>query len=629
MTIQAVVFDWAGTTIDYGSRAPIIAFQRAFAHFGITVPEPVIRADVGLDKEQHIAKIFGEPMAWTVWQAAGYGHDRDAAVQAVYAQFKLEIQRVLTETATLKPGLTTLLDYLNLHHVAIASTSGYTADMIAQVAPVAAEQGYQPEINVTSELTGGVGRPQGDMLNYAMQVLHVTNPQNVIKVGDTVNDILEGANAGAISVGVLEGSNVVGLAEPEYVNLTPADRQQVLADARRVFMDAGADAVVDTLPDLIPLIERFNVAEQQTAPLLLTPGPLTTSRTVKETMLVDHGTWDDEYKAVTEDVRRDLLMVGQANPQDYTTVLMQGSGSFAVEATLQTAIPDDGTVLIAINGAYGQRMASMADRIGIRHLDVDFGELNQVTLQPVLTVLAEHPEVTHFAMVHSETTTGILNPLVPIIPELTARGIVTIVDAMSSFGGVPLEIDAVGMDYLISSANKCIQGVPGFAFVIAKRAVLAQTAGRARSLSLDLYDQWRCFENNAGKWRFTSPTHTVYAFHQALHELFVEGGVRARNNRYASNEVRLRKGMASLGFEPLIAEVAQSPIITSFKYPHADFDFTAFYHALKDEGFIIYPGKVSAAASFRIGNIGEVYDGDVDRLLDVVSRYVEQPAPVR
>ncbi|WP_225420807.1 2-aminoethylphosphonate--pyruvate transaminase [Lacticaseibacillus porcinae] len=375
----------------------------------------------------------------------------------------------------------------------------------------------------------------------------------------------------------------------------------------------------------MPLIESLDQKALQ-VPLLLTPGPLTTSASVKETMLVDHGTWDDDYKVLTQSIRQALLAVGHADPELYTSVLMQGSGSFGVEATLQTAVPQDGTLLIAMNGAYGQRMATMATRLGIKHLDLDFGETQIVSAEKVLNVLNQHPEVTHFAMVHSETTTGILNPLTPLIPKLVEMGIVTIVDAMSSFGGVPIDVTQLGVDYLISSANKCIQGVPGFAFVLAKQLTLAATEGNARSLSLDLYDQWTCFEAEAGKWRFTSPTHTVYAFRQALNELIEEGGVAARHTRYAANEKQLRAGMLALGFEPLLPTAVQSPIITSFKYPDNRFDFRRFYESLKQAGFIIYPGKVSKAKTFRIGNIGEIYPEDIQQLLAVIAKIDAVPS---
>ncbi|MFD1126001.1 2-aminoethylphosphonate--pyruvate transaminase [Lentilactobacillus raoultii] len=368
--------------------------------------------------------------------------------------------------------------------------------------------------------------------------------------------------------------------------------------------------------------EAATQPQVETAPLLLTPGPLTTSRTVKEQMLVDHGTWDDEYKEDTQQVRAALVKLANASKKTYTAVLMQGSGTFAVESTIGTAVPKQGaTLMIAINGAYGQRMAQIADYLGINHVDVVFDEDEVTGLEKIMDKLAAHPEVTHFAMVHCETTTGILNPIETLIPKIHAMGIVTIVDAMSSFGGIPINVEALGIDYLISSSNKCIQGVPGFGLVIAKRQTIDQTAGNARSLALDLYDQYQCFEVHDGKWRFTSPTHVVYAFLQALKELAAEGGVPARNRRYAHNEKTLRQGMMTLGYQPVIDEAVQSPIITSFRYPSKDFNFQKFYNYLKEKGFIIYPGKVSTIDSFRIGNIGQVFNDDMVRLLALIKQY--------
>nr|WP_275078002.1 2-aminoethylphosphonate--pyruvate transaminase [Lentilactobacillus parabuchneri] len=362
--------------------------------------------------------------------------------------------------------------------------------------------------------------------------------------------------------------------------------------------------------------------EPQPAPILLTPGPLTTSPVVKKQMSVDHGTWDDEYKADTQAVRQALLKLANVSSANYTAVLMQGSGTFAVESTIGTAVPKQSAVLmIAINGAYGQRMAQIADYLDIKHVDLNFREDEITDWHQIERALDAHPEVTYFAIVHCETTTGILNPIETIIPKVHAKGITTIVDAMSSFGGVPIDVEKSEIDYLISSSNKCIQGVPGFGLVIARKAVIDETAGNARSLALDLYDQYKCFEDNDGKWRFTSPTHVVYAFLQALRELDAEGGVSGRNARYAQNEKMLRAGMIEIGYQPVIDGAVQSPIITSFKYPTADFDFRGLYEYLKQNGFIIYPGKVSNIDSFRIGNIGEVYSGDIEELLTLIKKH--------
>ncbi|WP_033613615.1 2-aminoethylphosphonate--pyruvate transaminase [Lactiplantibacillus fabifermentans] len=356
--------------------------------------------------------------------------------------------------------------------------------------------------------------------------------------------------------------------------------------------------------------------------LLLTPGPLSTTPSVKDAMQIDYCTWDSDYRTVTETIREQILALANANPATYTTVLLQGSGSYGVEATIGTAIPRDGaTLLIAINGAYGQRISEIAEYYRIPHVDIVFNEDEAVAPARISEALATHPEITHFAMIHSETTTGILNPIEAIVPMLKERGIITIIDAMSSLGGVPLDMDTLACDYLVSSANKCVQGVPGFAFIIAKQAVLAETADNARSLCLDLYAQWQAMTKQPGKWRFTSPTHVVHAFAQALIELTAEGGVTPRYQRYHANQILLSDGMQALGFDLVIDPADQGPIITSFKYPSQHFDFDDFYQFIKERGFVIYPGKVSAIPSFRIGTIGDVDTADIKRLLAIIGDY--------
>lgn len=352
--------------------------------------------------------------------------------------------------------------------------------------------------------------------------------------------------------------------------------------------------------------------------LLLTPGPLTTSATVKAAMNFDYCTWDTDYKDITQSIRQSLLDLAKVSAQTHTAVPIQGSGTYGVEAVISSVMPKTGTLMIAANGAYGKRIIEIAEVYGIKHVDLIVDECEPVTLAAVQHTVQAHPEITHFVMVHCETTTGVLNPIETIIPWVHDRGLITIVDAMSSFGGVPLDMGALQIDFLISSANKCIQGVPGFAFVIADRAQLEATKGQARTLSLDLYDQYHEMEVNHGKWRYTSPTHVVHAFAQALKELQVEGGVAARHQRYHENQHILVEGMAKLGFMALIESKYQSPIITSFIYPTDDFDFAKFYQDLKQAGFVIYPGKISKVPTFRIGNIGEVYPDDILRLLEAI-----------
>lgn len=352
--------------------------------------------------------------------------------------------------------------------------------------------------------------------------------------------------------------------------------------------------------------------------LLLTPGPLSTSKSVRAALLRDWCTWDDDYnQGVVQDIRRRLTALVSKDPTDFTAVLMQGSGSFGVEACLGTAVPREGKLLILANGAYGLRMARFVETMGRNYRLLRFDETAVPDTAALKAALDTDPAITHVAMVHCETTTGVLNPIAELAVCAKACGKIVIVDAMSSFGGIPLDMEALGIDWLISSANKCIQGVPGFSFVIARRSLLERCAGNAHSHSLDLYDQWKTMDPT-GKWRFTSPTHVVRAFQQALLELEAEGGVPARHARYRENQRRLSRGMELLGFRPLLPPEVQSPIITSFCYPTENFSFPEFYQRMKQKGFVLYPGKISRADTFRIGNIGEVYPGDIDRLLTAI-----------
>lgn len=358
--------------------------------------------------------------------------------------------------------------------------------------------------------------------------------------------------------------------------------------------------------------------------LLLTPGPLTTSKTVKQVMLHDYCTWDDDYNSIVTDVRRKLVRLATSEG-DCTAVLMQGSGTFAVEATIGSALPADGKLLVVNNGAYGKRIVQIAERLRIPCVGLHHPEVEPADPVRIDAALAADPTISHVAVVHCETTTGMLNPVEAIGGVVKRHGRSYIVDAMSSFGGIPMSIEGLSADFLVSSANKCIQGVPGFGFVIARRRVLEACAGRARSLSLDLYDQWNEMEKGGGKWRYTSPTHVVRAFAQALVELEQEGGVAARHRRYRENHRLLIEGMENLGFRPLLAPEYRSPIITSFIYPQDDsFTFDAFYHAVKRRRFVLYPGKVSQAETFRIGTIGHVFPDDIRQLCRAISEAIEE-----
>ncbi|MDR0302673.1 MAG: 2-aminoethylphosphonate--pyruvate transaminase, partial [Treponema sp.] len=308
--------------------------------------------------------------------------------------------------------------------------------------------------------------------------------------------------------------------------------------------------------------------------LLLTPGPLSTSKAVRNALLRDWCTWDSDYNEdIVQNIRRRLTaLASKARPEDYTVTLIQGSGSFSVEAVLGTAVPQNGKLLIINNGAYGSRMILMAKVLKLNFIEYSVIETETPDPKALSKLLSENTDVTHVALVHCETTTGILNPLPEIARVVKEHGKIFILDAMSSFGGIPLDMADYGIDFLVSSSNKCIQGVPGFAFVIAKKEELIKCRDNARSLCLNLYDQWKEMDKS-GKWRYTSPTHIVRAFYQALDDLEAEGGISARYGRYKENQRLLVEGMSTRGFQALLPAHLQSPIITSFLYPYPDFDF--------------------------------------------------------
>ncbi|MFB9356306.1 2-aminoethylphosphonate--pyruvate transaminase [Sneathiella chinensis] len=357
-------------------------------------------------------------------------------------------------------------------------------------------------------------------------------------------------------------------------------------------------------------------------PYLLTPGPLTTALSTKAAMLRDWGSWDGDFKAVTAEIRSRLVeMCGGEDA--YDCVLMQGSGTFSVEAALASFIPQDGKALILMNGAYGQRSAKILDYIGRAYVTLDKGDYLPPMPEEVDAILSADGDITHVVVVHCETSSGILNPLKGISDVTQKHGRKLIVDSMSAFGAVPVDVADVPFEALVSSANKCIEGVPGFGFVLARKSALEAARGNSHSLSLDVHDQW-VYMNKTGQWRFTPPTHTVVAFREALHLHEKEGGVTGRLARYTRNRDVLVSGMRALGFETLLEDEWLSPIITTFFSP-ADpaFDFGRFYDEIKARGFVIYPGKLTEAESFRIGCIGALDHRVMEGVLKAVKESCE------
>ena len=358
-------------------------------------------------------------------------------------------------------------------------------------------------------------------------------------------------------------------------------------------------------------------------PLLLTPGPLTTSRTTREAMLRDWGSRDTDFIALNARVRDRLVDIAGARGS-HVCVPVQGSGTFAIEATIGTLLPRDGKMLVLVNGAYGKRIMRICQMIGRAHVAIETAEDVPNDVAALDAALAADPSISHVAAIHCETTSGILNPIEAIAETVARHGRSLMIDAMSAFGAIPLDATKVPFDALVASSNKCIEGLPGVGYAIIRESVIAAAAGNSHSLSLDLHDQWKAMEGN-GQWRFTPPTHVLAGFDQALAEHAAEGGVAGRGGRYSANCRILVDGMRALGFETLLPDALQAPIIVTFHTPSDPaFEFKTFYDGLRQRGYVIYPGKLTVADSFRIGCIGHVFETDIRGALTAVEEVLNE-----
>jgi len=342
-----------------------------------------------------------------------------------------------------------------------------------------------------------------------------------------------------------------------------------------------------------------------TDPILLTPGPLTTSAHTKQSMLHDWGSWDVDFNSITARVREALVNIihGQGS---HECVPLQGSGTFSVEASIGTLVPRDGHVLVPLNGAYCQRILRICKILGRRVTTLEYAEDQQVRPADIEERLKRDTSITHVALVHCETSTGILNPLREVADVVANQGRGLIIDAMSSFGA--LEIDAREIQFvaLIAASGKCLEGVPGMGFVLAQRSVLERSEGVSHSLAMDLYDQWT-YMNRTTQWRYTPPTHVVAAFDAALTQYFAAGGLAARGAAYAANCQELLQGLKKLGLRSFLPAAIQAPIIVTVHAPADErYDFKRFYNAVKERGYILYPGKLTTVETFRVGCMGQL-----------------------
>ncbi|MGH8851010.1 MAG: 2-aminoethylphosphonate--pyruvate transaminase [Casimicrobiaceae bacterium] len=352
-------------------------------------------------------------------------------------------------------------------------------------------------------------------------------------------------------------------------------------------------------------------------PILLTPGPLTTSLATKVAMLRDWGSWDASFNAVTARVRQHLTEIvnGAAT---HACVPLQGSGTFSVEAAVNTLVPRAGHLLVLINGAYGKRLARLTEMMGRKLSVLETAEDVPTTGADVARKLDADASISHVGLIHCETSTGILNPLAEIADVVAERGRRLIVDAMSSFGAIPIDAQAVPFDALIAASGKCIEGPPGMGFVFARTSALERCAGNSTSLALDLHDQWAYMEKTT-QWRYTPPTHVVAALDAALDQYLQAGGQPARLSRYAANCETLVSGMKELGFRPFLEPRIQAPIIVTFHAPaDARYAFKAFYDKVRDKGFILYPGKLTQVETFRVGCIGAIGPDEMRHAVNAV-----------
>ena len=352
-------------------------------------------------------------------------------------------------------------------------------------------------------------------------------------------------------------------------------------------------------------------------PILLTPGPLTTSLATKAAMLRDWGSWDAALNAVTARVRAKLTAIVHA-ADTHVCVPLQGSGTFAVEAAVNTLVPRDGHVLVLINGAYGKRLARLTELMGRRTTTFETADDVPTTAADVDRLLAADPSITHVGLIHCETSTGIENPLREIAAVVGARGRSLVVDAMSSFGALPIDARTTPFDALVAASGKCVEGPPGMGFVFVRKSVLERCAGNSTSLALDLFDQWTYMEKTT-QWRFTPPTHVVVALDAALDQYVAEGGQPARLARYTANFDALMAGMRELGFRSFLPPAIQAPIIVTFHAPaDAKYEFRRFYDRVRDKGFILYPGKLTQVETFRVGCIGAIGPAEMRHAVNAV-----------
>lgn len=600
-SFDLVILDWAGTMVDFGCRAPVNALLEAFKRHGVTLTEQQVRRDMGKAKADHVSALLSDPQIARAWSAATGAPPTDRDRDGLVVELGPLMRDQAAQSATLIDGTRAAVDALRAAGLKVASSTGYTREMMQPVLSRAAAQGYSPDHVVCSGETPQ-GRPSPLMIYKTCADLAVWPLSRVIKVDDSEAGVAEGRAAGCLTVGVAASGNGVGLSAEALAALSPGERETRIAAASKALRAAGADIVIDTVAGLVPALERYMATSTR---ILLTPGPLTTSEQTRAAMLVDWGSWDSAFNELTASVCRDLVSIVHAQ-EEHVCIPLQGSGTFAVEAAIGTLVPRKGKVLVPDNGAYCKRITRILGYLGREAVVLTHDEQAPADPARIEAALAADPGITHVAQVHCETGTGILNPLPEIAAVVARHGRGLIVDAMSSYGAIPIDARNLRFDALIAASGKCLEGVPGMGFVIARRSALEQAGGNSASLAMDLLDQWQYLQKT-GQWRFTPPTHVLAALRAAIDQYQAQGGQPARLARYADNCRALVSGMRELGLQSFLPDSLQAPIIVTFHAP-ADpaYEFREFYRRVRERGFILYPGKLTTVETFRVGCIGAI-----------------------
>lgn len=356
--------------------------------------------------------------------------------------------------------------------------------------------------------------------------------------------------------------------------------------------------------------------------ILLNPGPATTTDTVKQAMIVeDICPREKDFGDLLDSIKHDLVKVVHGDPE-YVAALFTASGTGGLEAAITSAVPKGKKLLVVDNGAYGARMANIAMTYNIEVITYKLPYGDYPDAQHIEKLLQKDKDISHLAIVHHETTTGMLNPVEEVCKIARQNNVEVIVDCMSSYAGIPIDIKKWDAGYLISSSNKCIQGMPGMVFVIFKKALLPELQKQKRSFYFDLYSQYSGFEKT-GQMQFTPPVQVAYALRQAIDEYFAEGEMN-RWNRYQENWNTLYDGLARLGLQFLLPDEYQSKILLAIKEPeHPQYDFNAMHDFLYARGFTIYPGKGAKEATFRLSVLGDLSKNDIQAFLKELEHYLK------